>query len=516
MPLPAQPPSPGTLTEETARFEALIAARTGIAAGGRRRKHLQRSLTECARRAAAPNPQAYYDLLNASPTSSPIWEDLIEEITICETYFFRDAEQMNALREHILPALIARRWQSHTLRLWCAACSTGEEPYTLAILLHQLLPDLERWYIHLLATDINRRALQRAQQARYRAWSFRQMDESLRSAYFERRAHEWELRPDLRRLVRFAYLNLAEDDYPSTATQTEGLDLILCRNVMIYLPEEVIVSIARRLQRCLAPEGWLMVAAGEANDPLYHPLQPVWFEKAMAYHKTDTPAPAPPQTAPLSPPMLSPAPQPPPAPAPAMQPAAPQTVITPTPTPTPPPAAQPAPPTPAPPAPPPAPPAEDLYARAAALLAQHRPHEAAQLFEQSLQHNPDHLPALLALARLAANAGRLDEAARCAQRILTLDPLHSQAHYLLGLVHQERGDLTQALACYKKALYLDPQFILAHLALAGIYQAHGSPQEAQRARAAALRLARSLPPETPLPGADHLTAADVLRMGGSQ
>jgi chemotaxis protein methyltransferase CheR len=495
--------------EENARFQKLVLARTGLVFTERRRKTLDRALLEGASHAGYNSLDLYFSALQGSETGGSLWEELIKALTVCETYFFRDPDQIEALRCNILPDLIARHWSDRTLRLWSAGCSSGEEPYTLAILLRQLLPDIDHWRILILATDINRHALHKAALGHYRSWSFRETGESLRATYFDHHGEHYELIPPVRQMVTFAYLNLAEEIYPSHATDTTDLDLILCRNVTIYLPETVISAIAHRFHRCLSTGGWLIVGPSETNDTIYKNFQVLKFGGAIVYQKIIAASPEP--AAPLQdlpafparpavtggkplekPPLFSPT---------LLQKPVPPAVL-----------------------PPPSRPAltrgkEDvveLYRRGEKLISQHCPDEASQCFTACLQQIPGHVPSLFRLARLSADSGRLDEARSWAEQVLSHDPLHSESHYILAQVSQEQGDETQAMVCYKKVLYLSPGFVLAHYNLSGLYQKAGRPAEAARHRAHAVRLASALSPDTILFGSDEMTAADLLKMIGAQ
>lgn len=190
---------------------------------------------------------------------------LAECLAIGETYFFRDPQLFEQLAAQVLrPLIAARARRTRRLRLWSAGCSTGEEPYSLAMLVAGLLPDWREWDIRILATDINLAALQKARAGVYGPWSFRG----------ELPAHcEAFLRPEddgrrkvddaLRRLVHFAPLNLAWGDYPSAATQTTDMDLVLCRNVLIYFEPRRIAAVLARLGRALDEEGWLVTGSVE-------------------------------------------------------------------------------------------------------------------------------------------------------------------------------------------------------------------------------------------------------------
>ena len=200
------------------RFCELIQARTGIRIGESRRRVLSQALKESAESVGCADLDQFFSSLKEARTDSEAWHDLIRRVTIGETYFFRDSDTIDTLRRHILPNLLTRHETDRTLRLWSAGCATGEEPYTLAILLQQILPDISQWKILILATDINRQALKHAATSRYRDWSFRETDPAVRSTCFSHDGGAYTLKPALRKMVTFAYHNLAEDNYPSPPT----------------------------------------------------------------------------------------------------------------------------------------------------------------------------------------------------------------------------------------------------------------------------------------------------------
>ena len=154
-------------------------------------------------------------------------------MNLSETHFFRGASQIQALEQRILPEVIARRSSERRLRIWSAGCSTGEEAYTLAILVNRLLPDVASWDVLILATDINSRSLQQGRRGIYGKWSLRGTSELAAASYLTRLGDRFEVVPRIRAMVTFYRLNLVENLYPSPSTNTHAMDLILCRNVLL-------------------------------------------------------------------------------------------------------------------------------------------------------------------------------------------------------------------------------------------------------------------------------------------
>ena len=137
-------------------FRKLVLERTGMHFPSRRRDAMVRGILAAAGRSGFENAEEYYRCLFVSKTDSHSWDQLIQLLIINETYFFRDTPQMDALRDHILPEIITRHRDDRRLRIWSAGCASGEEPYSLAMLLCRLLPDIAQWNVYILGTDINK------------------------------------------------------------------------------------------------------------------------------------------------------------------------------------------------------------------------------------------------------------------------------------------------------------------------------------------------------------------------
>ena len=253
----ATPPLPSCFVDEAA---ALLRQRTGFVIADSRRSAFETSLVEAMFSGQVFDPVVFLADLAATPA---LMDELAGRCTIGETYFFREPEQFSLIEQEILPALLGPRTpDSGPLRIWSAGCATGEEPYTLAILAAKLgLANRTR----IVGTDISRQALARARRARYTRWSLRGVPQDVVEAHFRPAGDEFELYAALRNAVQFQYLNLADKTYPSSTCGIVGMDLILCRNVLIYFDRETIARVAARLVASLAPDGWLVLGS---SDPL--------------------------------------------------------------------------------------------------------------------------------------------------------------------------------------------------------------------------------------------------------
>ena len=194
------------------------------------------------------------------------WRQLENLITIGETYFFRYADHFQALRETILPNLIAKRAAGKHLRVWSIGCSTGAEPYSVAILIRELLGDqFLSWRVAITGGDISEAALNAARAARYGAWALRTLSDADKARYFERiDPRTWALKRDYK-FVRFERQNILDLLSPAPPLAWTGYDLILCRNVLIYFSPDKAVALTKSLKQRLNEEGSLLLGHAEAT-----------------------------------------------------------------------------------------------------------------------------------------------------------------------------------------------------------------------------------------------------------
>ncbi|WP_232293298.1 CheR family methyltransferase, partial [Stigmatella aurantiaca] len=233
------------------------------------------------------------------------FDDLLNELTIGETYFFRTHEHFDFLRHQALPELRRLRGPEHTVRVWSAGCASGEEPYSLAVLL------MEEGYGHRMevhATDISRAALAHAQQASYSAWSLRSTGAERMRPFLRMEDKRYVLASEVRHRVRFHYLNLALDTWPSPESGISGMDIIFCRNVLIYFTRPTIAAVARRLYESLADGGFLITGPSDPTLAGLAPLEPLLTGWGVAWQRLPPGAPRSAASAPPSFPIRAPAP----------------------------------------------------------------------------------------------------------------------------------------------------------------------------------------------------------------
>jgi len=203
---------------------------------------------------------------------------VVEAMTNNETLFFRDARVFSMLRSHILPALMARARPDRSLNIWCAACSTGQEPYSLAMLLREM-PSCAGWKISLLASDFSNEALDRARAGRYTQFEMnRGLPAPMLVKYFTQHRAAWEISPQLRHAIQFEEINLTQP-WPGLP----AMDLIVLRNVLIYFDAETRRKILGKVARVLGPGGYLVLGASESTMHLDAGFEAVSFEGTTCF-----------------------------------------------------------------------------------------------------------------------------------------------------------------------------------------------------------------------------------------
>ncbi len=418
------------------------------------------------------DPTACIRWLATQPLTADQQQVLADHLTVPETYFYREAPALEVLRSTVLPDLVtARRGTSRRLHVWSAACCSGEEAYTLAMLLREAVPHPEGWDLRVLGTDLNTTWLDKARRGCYADWSFRDTPAWLTSRYFHRQADGLQcVNEDVRRLVRFEALNLM--DLPRQPLPHAHVDVIACRNVLMYFTPDHARRVLGALRRCLPDDGWLMLSAAESSVAPRDLFVPVnvgavtLFRPATA---ADLPMPAKaPRLRPsidgdtlvLSPPIsLSGS----------------TTNV-----------------------PPPAP------------LARPRANGPA----------PAHTSADAATrARRCADEGRWTEALASCERWIAADKLDPAGHYTLGVVLLEQGEqgagsagLDAARAALQRAVFLDHEFVLAHFALGNLAARRGRADAAARHYANARRALRRYRDDAVLPESRDLRAAQLADM----
>jgi chemotaxis protein methyltransferase CheR len=380
-------------------------------------------------------------------------QQLLDEVTIPETYFFRNPPQIRALGRQVLPELVRANAESKRLVIWSAGCSTGEEPYTVAMLLLELIPDAHEWDIRIIATDVSQRGLAAARRGRYGQRSVQLADAERVGRFFDLDDGEYVVKPAVRALVSFRHHNLVTDPSPFLSRE---IDLVLCRNVTIYFNRETTRGLMDRFYRSLTDGGYLFLGHAETLWQITDAFKLVTLGDAFVYRRIDPPkverriglgglkafgwrtgsgpAVVPEQATHVEPPVAVPLPS--------------------------------------------------------LLTRLQIPVRVAEPAPVAAPAPADYQPSLqLVHAELAA--GRYVLAAEMAESLAARDPLLAEAHYLRGMALCNQGRDRDALDSLRKAVFLDSDAGFAHFLLAGALARLGEDSAAASAyRAAAETLGR--------------------------
>ena len=490
-----------------ADLTAWIAGRLGLHFPPERQPEIARMLSLGAQKFGFADALACAQwLLSSAPTDEQMGI-LAGYLTVGETYFFREREVFDQLETTILPALLRGHCgAAQRLRIWCAACASGEEAYSLAILLDQCLPQRAQWDVTILATDVNAAALQKARQGIYREWSFRQAPPGFKERYFKPlNPGEFEIAAHLKEMVQFVELNLAAQTYPARLTPAGGMDLILCRNVLMYFTPLQALQTAARLYQALHPAGWLITGQAELSASIFGAFQPLHLGDTVAYRRQEgtedsilkwqlkraaaarfgettgladgvepggmalIPEPAVPGSPRLA----------------AAEPVEVRAAFQPSPA---------------------AGAAADLWAGLKTQPAQALVGEA--LVRQALVRQ-----ALVgqALGRQIGRAAQpLAAAVEECQQALASNPLDPALHYQLAALSIEQGAEEKAIQALRNALFLAPDFVMAYVSWGELAERAGRPDEAARHFANAVRLLQALPLTETVAASAGQTARNLL------
>lgn len=461
------------------RFRALVRARFGLAFDDDKLAFLADVLRERVDRTTS-DVRTYLERLGAPGARGPgdVEEAraLAERLTVTETYFFRYGDQCRAFALDVLPRVARARADARTIRILSAGASSGEEAFTLAMLAREHLPDPGTWHVSILGLDVNVAMLEKARRGVYTAWSLRETDERARRRYFAASRRGFELDPDIRRMVRFEERNLVEDN--RDLLLPDAFDVVFCRNVTMYFPEEVARGVIAQIAAALTPGGALFLGHAETlrglstDFHLRHSQEAFYYERretriariasapatdavrAPAVASTEKPdaswvgiiGDAAERIARLASPARAPADD--------------------------------------------ARPRPDLRAPLE-LLERERFADAIDAMPREAAGDPD---ALLLRAVLLTHSGRIPEASEAARALLAVDELNAGAHYVMALCCEHAGEREEAAEHDRAAIHLDDGFAMPHLHL-GLLEKRGDDLDAaRRAITRALdRLSREAP-----------------------
>jgi chemotaxis protein methyltransferase CheR len=421
--------------EQFDTLRTLLSDVAGLVFDDTRRESMAYSIAERLRDTGVRDVPSYLERL----TDPVERQRLVDEVTIQETHFFRNPPQVRALRQHVLPELLKHAEKNgRRLRIWSAGCSTGEEPYSVAMLLRELLPSTDGWDVKVLATDVSQRALVAARAGRYGARAVMNATPDELARFFVAHPDDtYEVRPEVRELVEIRHHNLVTEPVPFPSN--ERIDLVLCRNVTIYFSRDTTIELMKRLHACLRDGGYLFLGHSETLWQVSEDFRLVSLgsgeSAAFVYRRLDTVTPE--RRAVLPDRRTGEDPKP----------------------------------------------AERrVKPRRAEKLAERL---SKPVLPAKPRPKPPSADDLVADTRAALAKGRYDEAADLAEKAVAVEPLRGEAFYLRGLALVDLGDDERALVELRKAVYLEPEMGFAHFLLAGVLDRLGDRSASAREYAAA-------------------------------
>jgi chemotaxis protein methyltransferase CheR len=264
------------------RLKAFVAQRLGLVFEDSKQEMLADALRQRVEALKLRDSRSYVGRLAADREELRM---LTQLLTVNETFFFRNSDHFKALTERILPRLNAQG-QRREIRILSAGCASGEEPYTLAILMRERGADFPNLTARITAFDLNPAVLQKARQARYSSWALRGTAEDILERHFLVSGREFVLNDNIRSAVAFHERNLVEDD--SLFWRAESFDVVFCRNVIMYFPPKVAQAVIRRISRALAPGGYLFLGHAETLRGLSNEFHLCHSDGTFYYQRRDT------------------------------------------------------------------------------------------------------------------------------------------------------------------------------------------------------------------------------------
>ncbi|MGM0452577.1 MAG: CheR family methyltransferase [Thermodesulfobacteriota bacterium] len=471
-----------------------ISKYTGLHFPPSKRRALHRGISAAAEEMGFDSSNDLAIFLTSKTPSAALLNVLVKHLTIGETFFFRDKHLFQILKDDIFRGLRQQpRRGDKSIRIWSAGCATGEEPYSIAILIDQMAYWFRDWQITIIGTDVNPDFLEKARTGTYSRWSFRDTPDAIVDQYFTAvDAHTFELIPRIRDMVRFESLNFVSNDYLSLLHRTGPVDLILCRNVMMYFDLAVREAVLRKLNQLLIEDGWLVVGPAETGFIKISGLTPVRFPNAILHRK------GPPRRTEKSGELSLMAPA---------GPVRPQSgsfhrpesgtknrrktdgaAVERAPT-------------------------NQFYQDALTTYEKGRYRATMRILTPVLNDRSARSTQFLMLtesmalmARCHANLGELQEAEYWCQSAIAREKLNPAHHYLLATIYQEANRIAEAVRAVKQSLYLDPELIMGHFTLGVLMQqAHRKP-EAVKHFQNALALLAPMGNEEPVPLSEGMRA----------
>ncbi|STX42237.1 methyltransferase involved in chemotaxis (CheR domain) [Legionella donaldsonii] len=465
-----------------------------------RRLDLYRGIKAAADAFGIKSPEELAHKLIASPWEQKQIEILAKYLTVGETYFFRDRQSFEMLEQHVFPSLLKKRLGTNQrLRIWSAGCCTGEEPYSIAIALAKQIPNRRSWNITILATDIVMEFLRKACEGVYSAWSFRDAPVGIQETYFSKTNQDhFAISPEIKAMVTFSYHNLAENSYPSIDNGTNAMDIIFCRNVLMYFEHSEINRVLHKLTQSLVEGGWLFLSPVDIPSTMNLPnlvlidsCHSMIYQKVSSYKVEEQGYREPPLILPsaINLALASAEPQPSALPTIELLNVSGDNPVE---------------------------KAAELYQRsyqkAENYFVQGHYEQAIRIAKQILAKNPQEPSTMLLLARCYSNQGFLKDAHQWCKKALKIDKLNKEWWYLYGMILQEEGLQEDALDALKRALFIDQNNVIVHIAIGNQYHLQGCIHDAEKHFRSALEILSHYQEEQIVPESEGLSARQLTEL----
>ncbi|MBI9067834.1 MAG: hypothetical protein JEZ09_11120 [Salinivirgaceae bacterium] len=466
---------------------------------------LYKKIGDAAKEFQFDNTDKFIDWINKTHFAPTELEKLASFLTIGETYFLREIKALNYLEKVYLPELIKKRInRKQSIRIWCAGCASGEEPFSIAMLLKRIIPDLKNWNISILASDINAKFLEKARKGIYTKWSFRKLPETFKKQYFnEIEKDTFQIKQEIHSMVTFVYQNLATDTYPSLVNNTNAMDIILCRNVLIYFSNIGIRQVSSKLYNSLTKGGVLLVSPVEMSSLICQKFRKIFYEGFTIYAKgpealkiKDSATWKIPETIFIEE---------------KFKPVNPKELVNVTNKPT-----------------------EvlkekslpesvsvkkstieemPLYEDAKKMYASGK-FEELEIFLTNILNEKGEISnsQLKLLIKTEANLGKLDIANDLCKKAIEINKLDANLYFIHANIQQELGEDAKAIKTLKKVIYIEPEFSMAHFALGNLSRKYGKDMESRKHFRNTLSMLSKFNTEHILEDCDGLTVGRLVEI----
>jgi chemotaxis protein methyltransferase CheR len=462
-------------SRELRAFEAYVSECSGLNIDNGKRDALHFSLLSRMKHTSHTHIQSYLEFLKHHPLGHAEFKRLISLITINETRFFRNQSHFEALRSTVIPEIIRAKTQrsftqQQNLAVWSAGCSSGEEPYSIAMALLDMFGPYHNWNFYILGTDISDAILNKARQGIYGKRSLRHTDQKYIDRYFTIHRAEYHLHEDLKNMVEFNYHNLADHYYPQPA---QGLwDIIFCRNVLIYFKMDVIKRVIKQLYECLNEGGYLYIGFSESLYSISKDFSLEQIGDTFVYRKKAAAA-RPSQADFLNTVSVKVKIKP-------------DTVVH----------SREA--------------TQKKYEEAVKLYADEKYERALKTVQDYTDDYPSDTRGYLLAGKILFELGDLKHAVKKFQTALKLNSMATEAHYYLGVIAHHKKNSKLAIGHLKKAIYTDRDFSMAHYYMASIHHALGNRDKALRSYQNTIKTLKKIPATKTLEHAGWLPVKSII------